>query len=134
MSEVIICKGADNILREYIFTEEINTDMGSTDYRVYVPGYFHGDFFELCLFQVEKDTYQVMMINNAGQECYSKKGIGESLIAHLAVTRKIKINSSPTMSECFNYCRTNAATKVWQRLVSQGLAKYDEKNDIYYTI
>ena len=65
---------------------------------------------------------------------YTGKGITERLIEESANFLELTIISStsnPNKKVLNTEFRTVPATKVWERLKNQGLASYNEEDDIY---
>jgi hypothetical protein len=78
------------------------------------------------------DQIQPIALANNGWEYYRGKGITEALFAEVVATTGRELVSSPGQNQAkADEYRTEAATKVWERLLEAGNAKYDEDTDVY---
>lgn len=89
--------------------------------------------FEMTVCGTATGALKVIMMMHHGCVLYSKRGIPESLIIEIASVLHCCIRSSSNkLPKDPSERRTNEATKVWKRLESNGLAKYDKDEDFYY--
>jgi len=61
-------------------------------------------------------------------------GIPGALIPVVAAVLAKKVVSSPTTADDTGVYRTEAARKVWDRLIGKGVANYDPDTDVYEII
>lgn len=127
----IICTGKDDIDREY-YIHVRKTYEGYPQFFVNDEEIMTGNAFELILKPVDEKSYMIMMMNS--HQKYGGFGIPDALIPFLAQYLESSVCSSPRMSEDRNYWRTDEATKVWERLVSVGKARYEKTTDIYHIV
>ena len=89
--------------------------------------------FELTL-DISERIARVVLMNNQGEAVYARKGIPEAAILHAAAALNTSVRSNTaTMDTPEGNAREPAATKVWERLVAQGKARYEAEQDIYQT-
>jgi len=92
------------------------------------------DFYYLTATEINKNKIKITMINHHNQPMYSAKGITEKLIEVLHSISEMNVASSSNnkLFQSFKAeYRTPPATKVWMRLIEQGLAIYDEESDTF---
>lgn len=121
------CIGRDKLEREFDLCVKVTFE-GYPRFIVTHESTSH-EFFELVLKPLDDGSHMVMMINAHG--VYGGTGIPDALIPFAANHLSTEIRSSPARSKDGNYWRTPAATKVWERLVAAGKAKYNKQTDIY---
>jgi len=81
--------------------------------------------------RVGQDLWQTEGLNNDLPKQFHGCGITRALIPQIAIHRSARIRSSrhrPAEGET----RTEDATKVWRRMVDEGLARYDSAEDRFY--
>lgn len=89
--------------------------------------------FELTV-DISEPSARVVLMNNQGEPYYAKKGIAEAAILHAATALNMPVRSNTaTMDSPEGNAREPAATKVWQRLVAQGKARYAAEQDVFQT-
>jgi hypothetical protein len=71
------------------------------------------------------------MLAHHDNPAYVAMGIPDALIPVVAEVLHKTVVSSPTTADDTGVYRTEAATKVWERLVGKGLASYDIEADVY---
>lgn len=129
MNMKITCTGKDMVDRKFhIHVRE--THEGYPWFLVSQEEVLSDEFFELVLKPLGENSFMIMMMNANG--VYGGLGIPDTLIPFLAQHLLARIRSSPARSEDGNYWRTEAATKVWKRLVFIGKAEYNKEEDIYH--
>lgn len=87
-------------------------------------------FFELRLVETLPGVARVDMVNNFGVARFTAKGIPDALFPVVKSELGMQIVSSPTVGPGSVY-RTDAATKMWERLVAKNLAAYDQPTDVF---
>ena len=123
------CLGKDGVIRKYKFYVE---EQGNIRVNISTPDGkpkwgcidFQFDYFD-------KNTLRVsnMYIDNI---CYREKGIPEAIIINLSKILKKTIVSSTHFGDNGEHLH-KPAKKVWERLVSKGLAYYDDSIGRYRT-
>jgi hypothetical protein len=124
------CMGRDQTERE--FDVRMHTTFETHIRYVVTHESIPQEFFELVITPMDDGSHRVMMMNAHG--VYGGMGIPDTLIPIAAGHLSIELRSSPTKSECGNYWRTPAATKVWERLVAAGKAEYNADTDVYRVV
>jgi hypothetical protein len=76
-------------------------------------------------------TVRQVMLAHHDNPAYAAMGIPDALIPIVAAVLAKTVVSSPTTADDTGVYRTEAATKVWDRLVGKGLADYDDAADVY---
>ncbi|MEZ6142297.1 MAG: hypothetical protein R3B84_17190 [Zavarzinella sp.] len=79
---------------------------------------------------VDETTVRVVAMAHHNKPVYIAKGIPEALLPVVKATLVKDVVSSPTAGEA-GVWRTQAATKVWKRLLTSGRAIYDAPTDVY---
>ena len=102
-------------------------------FRAYIPELASGEFYEASF---EADPIDHATIRSVGTHAhapeYREVGLPEAIILKAAgLLGKRIVSSRNRKPKAANEWRTAAATKPWQRLVSQGLAAYDEERDTF---
>lgn len=132
-SHTLTCTDRLGQLGEFSYTVETDASETLWTYRVRPLGAdAHSDFFELKVVQLDLDTVQVVMLANNRHPPVSAKGIPDALIPQIAQTLNRRVQSSPSRGRTGDEYRTEAATKVWKRLVSAKKAQHDSQADIYF--
>jgi len=136
---MITCTGKDGSIAEFDY-EEIDDwfddDHTKKHFLIYPKGQNETlEKFDFEVVDLTDEQVMVTMMHNHGSPLYTAKGIPEAMIIHLAEKLGKNVRSSsqlhPTLDPEF---RELGATKVWKRLVDQGLAKENTENDYYYLI
>ena len=92
-----------------------------------------GDFFQTTLF-FNKNYMQVVMMTHNHDSRYVAKGIPEALIHEFATIFDTVVYSSKNIGASSGEYREACADKYWKRLIEVNRAKYNDKEDFYYTI
>lgn len=114
-----------------VFGDDINKPVRNLVYRLRTQP--DDEYFFEFTIKEEQDLLRVVMMNNHSRPEYTGKGIPEAMIVRLAKESGKRISSSSNQG-CENEYRTVAASKIWQRLVARGLARYDETEDRFYVL
>lgn len=85
-------------------------------------------FFELTLSPIDSDTLKVIAIC-AHHRRYRRRGIPEALLPRVSELCRARLRSSSNRGENSNEWRTSESTRMWRRLVANGLASYDPVQD-----
>lgn len=88
--------------------------------------------FQIAVKEDENGELQVTQMYHNQEPVYSAKGIPEAAILHISKEKGLTVRSSPGKKRGDEF-RLAGATKVWDRLVAAGKAKYDPDEDIYRT-
>ncbi len=96
-----------------------------------VPPQPDGEAFDLSVTALDDATVRQTMLAHHGNPAYAAMGIPDALIPVVAAVLGKKVVSSPTTVDDTGVYRTQAATKVWDRLLGKGLASYDPDADVY---
>lgn len=116
----------------YSILEQVTiTGIKKIEFRTYLSNDADDDWFDFKVALLENNTLKVtdMFIS---KESHRKKGIPEALILEVKrIYNKQVISSSNKKPKILGEWRRDEASKAWERLVSQGKAKYDEEEDIY---
>ena len=89
--------------------------------------------FEFSVQDISRDSFRVVMMENHLRKEYTSKGIPEAMIILLARTCGKTVTSSSNLNGAEEF-RTCPASKIWDRLVAKGLARYSTEEDRYYAI
>jgi hypothetical protein len=92
------------------------------------------DWFEFGITVINPTIGKVTMMNNRNMVQYKGKGITEKLIEEAANVLGLTIISStnnPKTKSLLTEWRSEAAGVIWKRLINQGLASFNEQEDIY---
>jgi len=89
-------------------------------------------FYEAAVAESSDCAVKVTMLINYGYEEYTGKGISEALIPEIGRALGRQVTSSSNRFPNTNEYRSDAATKVWQKLEVKGMARYDRDEDRYY--
>lgn len=109
-------------------------NLNKIEIRLFMEGDSEKEWFDFKLAPIDNDTLKVtdMFI---GKESHRMKGIPEALILEAGkIFGKRIISSSDKHPILMNEWRRGAASKVWERLVQKGLAKYNSDKDYYCLI
>ena len=125
------CTGRDGETRQFKYKCIPEQFSQSYSYHVYaIPPLDSGEFFELTVEDMENDALKITMMENHKIPEYSATGIPDALIPHIAKTFQKAVVSSSNGVRAGEF-RTPDATKVWDRLVTNGMATKDEETDSY---
>lgn len=134
----IICTGPkDGRLRTFFLETESASTSHSPSIKLFVhltdpPNPGVDDFFYAEFQCIGPDEVQSVSLDNQGKDHYRGKGITEALFSEVVrMTGRRLVSSSNKASRCPNEFRTTAATRVWERLISNGRAAYDHSTDRY---
>ena len=135
----LACVGADGETREFYCLVTQEPFVGSDQlrlawqYMVYdeVPVANDDEPFEAEFVEIDATRVLSKMMTRRGLEQYRAKGTPEAVIADVARRTQRRVVSSSTDHFLIDNTesRTEAATKVWLRLVGAGLATYDQRED-----
>ena len=89
------------------------------------------DLFSFSITHINDTTAKVTVMDAHHRPEYSAKGIPEALIKEANLITGKRIISSKSYVEEGGEFRTQHATKVWNRLVDEGRAEYDNDSDTY---
>lgn len=126
------CKDKYGQTNEFDYT--VQDKNGEWVFRVRPIGTPESDFFQLTVTEINADSVYVSMMANNHYPPVSGKGIGDALIPVVAHTLKKTVQSSPRTGPTPDIRRTEDADKVWERLVAEGLARFDQVADVYHLI
>jgi hypothetical protein len=130
----ISCTGQDGVCRN--FTLCISQDrLGGLAINVHtIPEQQSGISFEITLKPTGPNEYRQTEIFHHIVDGYKAKGIPDTAIPFLCQNFSISIESSPSSTQGNAHSRTGAATKMWDRLVAKGLARYSPDRDVYHVV
>jgi hypothetical protein len=133
----INCVGKDGVERKFVLDEpEIETTSEGhreLTFRVMTES-TDIFFFELSLREQPDGCFQIIMIENHHRPEYVSKGIPDALLPFLHKMLGRPICSSRPSVTGTNEFRTVDATKMWDRLVRKGIARYFADKQIYRTV
>jgi len=114
-----------------VFWLERQDEPDQVCYRVHLcnPPVASDEFYE-AVFTLETERARQQRMN-APQVYYRGKGIPEAVIRHAAADLDVVVCSCSNRAGQ-DEVRTDAATKVWDRLVKAGDARYDRGRDRYH--
>jgi len=127
------CVGRDGTLHNFVYECDKGTGVLGDEwtYRVRTESSDPEDqFFELRLVETLPGVARVDMVNNFGDARFTAKGIPDALLPVVKSKLGMQIVSSPRLGPGGIY-RTDAATKMWERLIGKGLAAYDSTTDVF---
>lgn len=128
----INCTGRDGITRVFDYVSSLDLNGEEWTFRVTpIPPLPSADFFDVTVRELTAGIVQVVQINHYNVPELMAKGIPEALLPIVKASLNVSVTSSPTKGNSGNVYRTPAATKMWKRLESMGLASYDPNADIY---
>jgi hypothetical protein len=126
------CVGRDGIIRTFNCEADPNLAGDQWTYRVTtIPPLPNGDFFELCVAELDPSRVRVVMANHYNKTEYVGMGIPDALLPAIKADLGRNVESSPSRGAAGNIYRTPAATSYWKRLLNAGHAVYDQATDIY---
>lgn len=130
----IACIGKDLIKRDFYYSYTKPQPV-SNDYRLTIyasSNHSDPDFFELVATPKESNELKIITITKNNDALYGAKGIPDAAIPELIVLSGMGVcSSSQKYPTDINEHRTDDATKLWDRLVRNGKAIYDQATDIY---
>jgi hypothetical protein len=133
----IICVDMEGKENQFRYNrEEVHDEFGRRKwiYRI-IPGAIDAiDWFEFSVVKIDDQRGKISDMNTYGDKRYKMKGIPDKMIEEAARTLKLQIISStnnPAFKVLYTEWRSPDADKVWQRLVSRGIANYDSRTDIF---
>jgi len=129
----IKCIGRDGQEREFNCSEPDIDGYGVKryTYRIRPIASEPIESFEFTVEEVGEDTVKVVVMDRHHEPAYSAMGIPERMIQECATTLGKKVISSNNGANIPGEFRTPRATKVWERLVAQERATFDEQQDRY---
>lgn len=132
----IICVGRNEVITVFKYSLEEFETFGYKKwiFRIVPEDLQFIDWFEFSVAEIGDDTGKVITMNNNNQKGYSAKGIPDKMIEEASKKLNLNIISSSNKKggKFFdNEWRTTDATKVWNRLVQNGLANYNYELDFY---
>lgn len=128
----LLCTGRDQVEREFEYSFAKDQFEETWHFRVQtVPPQPDGEAFDLSVTALGDATLRQVMLAHHDHPAYAAMGIPDALIPVVAATLGKKVVSSPTTADDAGVYRTEAATKVWDRLVGFGVARYDPAADVY---
>ena len=128
-----VCLGSQGATNNFALEYRVE-DFPRRAWRFYVTSLQDksiNDFFELVLEELESGAARVVMIDNHQVPQYQRKGIAGALLKFARNEIDRVIESSPSQGDTYDVRRTPEADQVWQRLVREGVAIYDEIRDVY---
>lgn len=124
------CVDKDGKEEFFILKSHRSHDEQKIHYSVHTePAPSSGEFFELTIEDLGNEFKVVAMFNH-GEKAFKKKGIPDALLVYIASTHGKPVCSSRTTGPHGEY-RTQDATKVWDRLVTNNTASYFPDEDVY---
>jgi hypothetical protein len=126
------CVGSGGVSYCFEYEEEhlVGLDCDTWIYRVWGSD-SKINFFEFVLKEIDIDTLRIVVINNHHVPELTNKGIAGGLIKLSRRNLGRVIESSPKAGREIATYRTKDAEKVWERLVLEGVAYYDQVRDVY---
>ncbi len=132
----ITCTSEDGVERTFVFEEPDDEVTSDGDRQLFYRIKTHLDAvfsFELQLQEKPDGDFKVIAIGHYYRQEYAAKGIPDSLLPYLARHLGRHLCSSQAYVDGTNEFRSHAATKMWDRLVRKGLAKFFLSEGIYRT-
>jgi hypothetical protein len=126
MTKPLNCVGKDNTSKVFFYKYNYDMLSGEHSMKIYNSQACNTEFFELTA--KEEDDYLKIIMMRKNDEMYGGKGIPDAAIPELATLSEMTVCSSSNGNGNGEY-RTEAATKVWERLESKGKAGYDKASD-----
>lgn len=131
--EPFLCVGSEGTANSFKLEYRVE-DFPRRVWRFYVTSIQDksiNDFFELVLEELESGAARVIMIDNHRVPQYQRKGIAGALLKFARKEIDRVIESSPKQGVTSDIRRTPEADEVWQRLVRENAAIYDQSRDVY---
>lgn len=103
-------------------------------FDVYAPGKPLDESFHFTMLEIQDGVGKIIAMYHQSDPAYTGKGLPERMIAEAANKLGLQIWSSSNIAEVKispNEQRTPDATRYWERLVVNGLAKYVQVGDFY---
>lgn len=127
----INCTGKDGIPRIFNYRYSHNINSQEWNFNVETdPPPESLEFFEIRVKQISPKEVRVIAMYHNDEPAYMAAGIPDTLLPLIRDIVGISVCSSPTDGQG-NVYRTQAATKVWNRLVKRGIAVYKENEDVF---
>jgi len=128
------CKTAEG-KRVFEVRTQVIEDSGGRVFHYFVkpvtPPDTSGEVYFAAFHEVEEGLLQVDVLNNPLPEPYQRCGITRALFALVAQERKSTIRSSEKCARDEER-RSEDATRVWERMVRDQLARYNPTEDRFY--
>lgn len=130
------CFGRDQLVRDFYLELEKDSD---EEHSYFVsrqkgiqrhPEYSGNDHFYARFVKEDAQTIRLSEIF-ANKDFYRGKGIPEGLFAFVSHTTNLTIRSSTTSSDSGAERRSDDATRMWERMLTKGLAEYCPVEDRY---
>ena len=132
----IRCLGKDDVKTTFSYSIEESEINGFKKwiFRIVPQNLEFTDWFEFSVVELGNGVGKVITMNTNFKKEYSAKGIPDKMIEEASNKLELNIISSTNKKAhkfLDNEWRTEAASKVWNRLVTRGIAIYDEEKDLY---
>ncbi|RUO80939.1 hypothetical protein CWI84_02160 [Idiomarina tyrosinivorans] len=125
--EKLHCRGVDGVIREY----SVSISNCVNDIWIEVEASDTGAGKLEMVLEPQGEMLWLKYIERSDTEAFVGKGVAEAIIVESARYFKKQLISTYHASD--DYGRSESATKMWQRLVANGLAKHDESSDRFVT-
>lgn len=133
----LTCTGKDGVSRTFYYGyDPPNKTDAVWHFRVHLhdpPQSDTDDFFDMVLAPLGQNSVYVSMIEHHSLPWYRSKGIPDALIPEAArvLGKTVFSSQSAKRSPSKDQYRTVCAEKMWKRLTTKGLARYDPREDRY---
>ena len=132
----IICTDRNGIQNQFKYSIEESEENGKVKwiFRVMPFDLIATDWFEFAITVINPTIGKVTVMDNRNMVQNKGKGITEKMIEEAVNVLGLTIISStnnPQKKSLSTEWRTPAADIIWERLITQGRATYNEQDDIY---
>jgi hypothetical protein len=132
----LICTDSEGNENQFLYSIEELEEDGHVKwiFKVMPADLQATDWYEFAVTKIDDSTGKVTLMNNRNMIQYKGKGITEKLIDEASKLLNMTIISSTSVSGAKSLAtewRTEAATKIWERLKAKGAASHDKQSDIY---
>jgi hypothetical protein len=132
----IICTDKNGLQNQFKYSIDESEDSGKVKwiFRVMPFDLNATDWFEFAITVIDPTLGKVTVMDNRNMVQYRGKGITEKMIEVSANVLGLTIISStnnPQYKSLSTEWRTPAADVIWNRLLAQARATYNEEDDIY---
>jgi len=135
--QTIHCIGSDKKNGEFQFSYEFIKEKGIEKhiYMIYKKPADKKQFFEMEIWKSSDDRFISTNMNHNNHKELMRKGIPSTMIEMISHQFAQPIYSSSNECKIFeNEFRSESATSLWKKLVQNGKARYDDKQDRFIFI
>jgi len=128
----LTCTDREGNTQTYYYQIEYPSEYESKEwhFRVSIEAKLLDNWFEATVKPLNKNSVCLSSIQHNYDNNYSAKGIPDALLPRIVEELNMNLFSSIKFSDNGEF-RTDDAEKMWRRLVSNGVAEYDNSKNRY---